>query len=135
MCAFDRLGSARAVNRRYISDCVPVKARLQASAAFVSASALGMASGPALAGFLEFRKTFYGLTFNANTLPGWIMAAGWFLYLIWVVLGFKEPFHSPLVVEEDSQPQTAGVYQWMKRIFEKLLRNSCRNHLVHAVCM
>ncbi|PWZ44573.1 hypothetical protein Zm00014a_021804 [Zea mays] len=37
------LGSARAVNRRYISDCVPLKMRLQASAGFVSASALGMA--------------------------------------------------------------------------------------------
>nr|CAB3450680.1 unnamed protein product [Digitaria exilis] len=44
------LGSARAVNRRYISDCVPLKTRLQASAGFVSASALGMACGPALAG-------------------------------------------------------------------------------------
>uniref|UniRef100_A0A0D9YWE8 SPX domain-containing protein n=1 Tax=Oryza glumipatula TaxID=40148 RepID=A0A0D9YWE8_9ORYZ len=43
------LGSARAVNRRYISDCVPLKTRLQASAGFVSASALGMACGPALA--------------------------------------------------------------------------------------
>uniref|UniRef100_A0A0D9VJH5 SPX domain-containing protein n=1 Tax=Leersia perrieri TaxID=77586 RepID=A0A0D9VJH5_9ORYZ len=44
------LGSARAVNRRYISDCVPLKTRLKASAGFVSASALGMACGPALAG-------------------------------------------------------------------------------------
>ncbi|RLN08362.1 hypothetical protein C2845_PM11G30260 [Panicum miliaceum] len=43
------LGSARALNRRYISDCVPLKTRLQASAGFVSASALGMACGPALA--------------------------------------------------------------------------------------
>ncbi|CAN6223584.1 unnamed protein product [Urochloa humidicola] len=34
------MGSARAVNRRYISDCVPARIRMQASAGFVSASAL-----------------------------------------------------------------------------------------------
>nr|XP_024377632.1 SPX domain-containing membrane protein At4g11810-like isoform X3 [Physcomitrium patens] len=96
------LGSARAVNRRYISDCVPQKSRLQASAAFVSASALGMASGPALAGLLEFKYTAFGVTFNANTLPGWIMAVAWFLYLIWVVIGFKEPSHEHLIVDEAS---------------------------------
>ncbi|GAB4844419.1 hypothetical protein Ancab_037783 [Ancistrocladus abbreviatus] len=39
---FCGLGSARAVNRRYISDCVPSKMRMKASAGFVSASALGM---------------------------------------------------------------------------------------------
>nr|KAJ0204733.1 hypothetical protein LSAT_V11C500279630 [Lactuca sativa] len=44
------LGSARAVNRRYISDCMPLKIRMQATAGFVSASELGMACGPALAG-------------------------------------------------------------------------------------
>ncbi|VAI59476.1 unnamed protein product [Triticum turgidum subsp. durum] len=50
------LGSARAVNRRYISDCVPLKIRLKASAGFVSASALGMACGPALAEPDHFAK-------------------------------------------------------------------------------
>jgi MFS family permease len=68
-----RLGSARAVNRRYISDCVPLKMRLQASAGFVSASALGMACGPALAGFLQIKFKIYSLTFNQSTLPGWVM--------------------------------------------------------------
>jgi len=47
------LGGARAINRRYISDHVPVKQLTSASAAFVSASALGMAVGPALAGVLS----------------------------------------------------------------------------------
>lgn len=50
---FFRLGGARAINRRYISDHVPVKQLTSASAAFVSASALGMAVGPALAGSLS----------------------------------------------------------------------------------
>ncbi|KAF3340177.1 hypothetical protein FCM35_KLT15948 [Carex littledalei] len=85
------LGSARAVNRRYISDCVPLKIRLQASAGFVSASALGMACGPALAGLLQIKFKIYSLTFNQNTLPGWIMAVGWLLYLIWLWISFREP--------------------------------------------
>jgi MFS family permease len=89
-----RLGSARAVNRRYISDCVPLKIRLQASAGFVSASALGMACGPALAGFLQTKFTVYTLTFNQNTLPGWIMSLAWLLYLFWLAVSFKEPDRS-----------------------------------------
>ncbi|KAL0791225.1 hypothetical protein Bca101_007471 [Brassica carinata] len=78
-CALDRpavlwvskLGSARAVNRRYISDCVPLKIRMQASAGFVSTSALGIACGLALAGLLQTSFEIYKLTFNQDTLPGW----------------------------------------------------------------
>ncbi|KAM3369155.1 hypothetical protein ACQJBY_017207 [Aegilops geniculata] len=87
------LGSARAVNRRYISDCVPLKIRLQASAGFVSASALGMACGPGLAGFLQTKFTIYSLTFNQSTLPGWVMSIAWLLYLVWLWFSFKEPEH------------------------------------------
>ncbi|GJN26683.1 hypothetical protein PR202_gb14634 [Eleusine coracana subsp. coracana] len=87
------LGSARAVNRRYISDCVPVKIRLQASAGFVSASALGMACGPALAGFLQTKFKIYSLTFNQSTLPGWVMAIAWLVYFLWLWLTFREPEH------------------------------------------
>ncbi|CAM6126172.1 unnamed protein product [Calypogeia fissa] len=88
LCGF---GSARAVNRRYVSDCVPVKMRLKASAGFVSASALGMACGPGLAGLLILNKRFLGVTFDSNTLPGWVMVIGWLVYLVLLVLGFKEP--------------------------------------------
>ncbi|KAG8065885.1 hypothetical protein GUJ93_ZPchr0004g38637 [Zizania palustris] len=87
------LGSARAVNRRYISDCVPLKIRLQASAGFVSASALGMACGPALAGLLQIRFKMYWLTFNQSTLPGWVMCIAWLVYLLWLWISFKEPGH------------------------------------------
>ncbi|KAL4383068.1 hypothetical protein GQ457_15G009710 [Hibiscus cannabinus] len=87
-CGF---GSARAVNRRYISDCVPLKIRMQASAGFVSASALGMACGPALAGILQTDFKIYKLTFNAVTLPGWVMAVAWLVYLVWLWFSFKEP--------------------------------------------
>ncbi|KAJ9173523.1 hypothetical protein P3X46_016646 [Hevea brasiliensis] len=89
-CGF---GSARAVNRRYISDCVPVRIRMQASAGFVSASALGMACGPALAGLLQTNFKIYKFTFNQVTLPGWVMAVGWLLYLILLWITFREPSH------------------------------------------
>ncbi|KAF8701156.1 hypothetical protein HU200_033818 [Digitaria exilis] len=85
------LGSARAVNRRYISDCVPPRIRMQASAAFVSASALGMACGPALAGLLQTNLKVSVFTINQDTLPGWVMAFGWFVYLIWLWISFREP--------------------------------------------
>lgn len=89
-----RMGSARAVNRRYISDCVPSKIRMKASAAFVSASALGMACGPALAGLLQWNFKLSYVTFNEDTLPGWVMAFAWLVYLAWLWIAFKEPFFS-----------------------------------------
>ncbi|KAJ9680804.1 hypothetical protein PVL29_019962 [Vitis rotundifolia] len=90
---FCGLGSARAVNRRYISDCVPLKLRMQASAGFVSASALGMACGPALACLFQTNFKIYKITFNDNTLPGWFMVLAWLVYLLWLWISFREPFH------------------------------------------
>ncbi|KAL5650266.1 hypothetical protein ACJX0J_041075, partial [Zea mays] len=104
------LGSARAVNRRYISDCVPLKMRLQASAGFVSASALGMACGPALAGFLQTKFKIYSITFNQSTLPGWVMCIAWLIYLLWLWFTFKEPEHftKTLVNEHPSESGRQG---------------------------
>lgn len=101
------LGSARAVNRRYISDCVPLKIRLQASAGFVSASALGMACGPALAGLLQTKFKIYSITFNQSTLPGWVMAIAWLVYLLWLWLSFKEPEHFAKIAV-NTQPSESG---------------------------
>ncbi|KAJ1384976.1 SPX domain [Sesbania bispinosa] len=98
-------GSARAVNRRYISDCVPLKIRMQASAGFVSASALGMACGPALAGLLQTNFKIYKLTFNQDTLPGWVMTVAWLIYLVWLCITFKEPSHE---VEENHTPHQSN---------------------------
>ncbi|KAG5249266.1 SPX domain-containing family protein [Salix suchowensis] len=89
---FCGLGSARAVNRRYISDCVPLKLRMKASAGFVSASALGMAFGPALGGLLQTNFKLYKLTFNQETLPGWVMSLAWLIYLVWLWISFREPY-------------------------------------------
>ncbi|KAJ0265540.1 SPX domain-containing membrane protein [Hirschfeldia incana] len=97
------LGSARAVNRRYISDCVPLRIRMQASAGFVSASALGMACGPALAGLLQIKFKIYNLTFNQSTLPGWVMAVAWLFYLVWLCISFKEPLRDTEDQEEQER--------------------------------
>lgn len=97
-----RLGSARAVNRRYISDCVPLKLRMKASAGFVSASALGMACGPAIACLLQMNFRIYKVTFNEDTLPGWLMALAWLVYLMWLWISFREP---PRETKENLVPQ------------------------------
>ncbi|KAI3693900.1 hypothetical protein L1987_76855 [Smallanthus sonchifolius] len=103
---FCGLGSARAVNRRYISDCVPQKLRMKASAGFVSASALGMACGPALACLFQTQFKIFWFTFNQDTLPGWFMAFAWFIYLLWLWLSFREP---PLEKEDIIvQHETSG---------------------------
>lgn len=100
-----RFGSARAVNRRYISDCVPTKIRMQASAGFVSASALGMACGPALAGLLQTEFRIFNITFNQDTLPGWVMTIAWLLYLAWLSITFKEPSRG---IEENHIPHQSN---------------------------
>nr|BAD46701.1 hypothetical protein [Oryza sativa Japonica Group] len=112
------MGSARAVNRRYISDCVPPRIRMQASAAFVSASALGMACGPALAGLLQTNFSLYGLTINQITLPGWIMAFGWLVYLIWLWILFQEPDLGPDVKDfyEGSSSSTSTRYMEQEKM-------------------
>ncbi|KAL0643744.1 hypothetical protein Bca4012_042034 [Brassica carinata] len=103
------LGSARAVNRRYISDCVPLRIRMQASAGFVSASALGMACGPALAGLLQIKFKIYKLTFNQSTLPGWVMAVAWLFYLVWLCISFKEPLRDTEEQEGSNPNETTSM--------------------------
>jgi hypothetical protein len=78
---------------------------MQASAGFVSASALGMACGPALAGLLQWRFKIYMVTFSQSTLPGWLMAVAWLLYLVWLCISFKEPNRADEVY--DTQQNTA----------------------------
>ncbi|WOL05709.1 hypothetical protein Cni_G14438 [Canna indica] len=119
------LGSARAVNRRYISDCVPLKTRMKASAGFVSASALGMACGPALAGFLQINFKIYGLTFDKNTLPGWLMVLAWLIYLFWCWIFFREPTR---VTQEDSHSEHPGMEDNESGLTRHLLTNSKEKH-------
>ncbi|XP_006655742.1 SPX domain-containing membrane protein OsI_21475 isoform X1 [Oryza brachyantha] len=121
------LGSARAVNRRYISDCVPARIRMQASAGFVSASALGMACGPALAGLLQWKFKIYMVTFNQSTLPGWLMAVAWLLYLVWLWISFKEPNRANEVNDTQQVPasvQRADIDKLENGLAQPLLRDS-----------
>lgn len=96
-----RLGYARPVNRRYISDFVPLMNRMYASVGLIFASALGVSCGPALAGLLQVSFKIHKFTFNQETLPGWVMAAAWLLYLVWLCISFKEPSYKQSV-EQDS---------------------------------
>ncbi|XP_042498620.1 SPX domain-containing membrane protein At4g22990-like isoform X1 [Macadamia integrifolia] len=127
---FCGLGSARAVNRRYISDCVPLRIRMQASAGFVSASALGMACGPALAGLLQINFKISKLTFNQNTLPGWVMALAWFIYLIWLWISFKEPVRETEAenVQQEASARPAENDALEKGLAQPLLLSSEEKH-------
>ncbi|CAJ1817362.1 unnamed protein product [Sphenostylis stenocarpa] len=123
---FCGLGSARAVNRRYISDCVPLKLRMQASAGFVSASALGMACGPAIACLLQTDFRIYRFTMNQDTLPGWVMSLAWLFYLLWLWMCFKEPAHENegnlVLYEADTGPAVYVAVENERR--QPLLMNS-----------
>ncbi|KAL0393467.1 UNVERIFIED_CONTAM: SPX domain-containing membrane protein [Sesamum latifolium] len=118
---FCGLGSARAVNRRYISDCVPLKIRMQASAGFVSASALGMACGPALAGLLQTNFKIFNITFNQDTLPGWVMTVAWLIYLVWLWISFREPAHETEVNHAPTQSSAAENDKLEKGLVQPLL--------------
>ncbi|KAK6137563.1 hypothetical protein DH2020_028705 [Rehmannia glutinosa] len=77
-------------------------------AGFVSASALGMACGPALAGLLQIRFKIFNITFSQDTLPGWVMAVAWLFYLIWLWISFREPVRE---TEENVVPQESSAAQ------------------------
>lgn len=87
------LGAARAINRRYIADSFTFEERTAASAKFVTAGALGMASGPAVAALLSCahldpdNATFL----TDETFPSYCMLALWTLYGIVAFLKFIEP--------------------------------------------
>ncbi|XP_008812458.2 LOW QUALITY PROTEIN: SPX domain-containing membrane protein OsI_21475-like [Phoenix dactylifera] len=116
------MGSARAVNRRYISDCVPLKIRMKASAGFVSASALGMACGPALAGLLQTNFKFYAITINQDTLPGWVMAFTWLIYSIWLWSSFREPVHGTKVNDVPQNSDAAAGHEENDELESGLVR-------------
>ncbi|KAK6117107.1 hypothetical protein DH2020_049152 [Rehmannia glutinosa] len=127
---FCGLGSARAVNRRYISDCVPLRILMKASAGFVSASALGMACGPALAGVLQTEFKVYNITFNQDTLPGWVMAFAWLVYLVWLWFSFREPARE---TQDNLAPQesiaAAGYDNLEKGLAQPLLLTETENEV------
>lgn len=87
-------GTAEAVNRRYIADVIPPSERTGASVAFVTASALGMSAGPALAAVLfpiDFQVGRFPII--NSTAPAWLMVILWAVFLVIMALCFREPTH------------------------------------------
>lgn len=92
-------GGARAINRRYIADAVSRRHRTAASAAFVTAGALGMAAGPALAVAADYWTpqgsslllASSGHWWTVETAPGWIMFVLWTVFWVSAYLFFEEP--------------------------------------------
>eukprot|EP00127_Corallochytrium_limacisporum_P007340 Clim_evm27s247 gene=Clim_evmTU27s247 len=92
LCGF---GGARAVNRRFITDEVPLRARVKACSQFVTASALGVSVGPLVAAVLGYMPDFevLGVSFDKATAPGWFMALMWLCYGLTTSILFNEPKH------------------------------------------
>jgi MFS family permease len=86
------LGGARAINRRYISDCAPHPQLVQRSAEFVTASALGMSLGPAMAAVVNRLPpaVVFGLYFDHRTNGGWAMVLLWAAFLAALIRYFEE---------------------------------------------
>ncbi|WMV19747.1 hypothetical protein MTR67_013132 [Solanum verrucosum] len=74
----------------------------QVSAGLVSASALGMACGPDVVCLFQTNFKFLNITFNQDTLPGWIMAlACWKIENGLVQKGITQPL---LLSAEETKP-------------------------------
>jgi predicted MFS family arabinose efflux permease len=90
---FNGFGSARSINRRYIADTFSREDRTAASAVFVTAGALGMAAGPAIASLLNLVASSDGLNpfWQVENAPGWLMALLWSVYLVGTIFCFRNP--------------------------------------------
>lgn len=86
------VGGSRVINRRYIADTVSIKLRTRYSALFVCAGSLGMALGPFVgSGLTNVDFKLLGMTINSLTAPAYISVVFWTIYLVLVIIYFKEP--------------------------------------------
>jgi len=98
-------GSARSINRRYVADTFSKEDRTAASAAFVTAGALGMAAGPAVAAALHLTVANPSNKYwQVENSVGWFMAVMWAGFLVCMIFGFEEPPRQP---KETKSPTTA----------------------------
>jgi predicted MFS family arabinose efflux permease len=89
---FNGFGSARSINRRFIADTYSRSERTVASAQFVTAGALGMAAGPAIAAILgRFHFPEESLIWTVETSPGWVMLTLWSCFFLSAIFFFEEP--------------------------------------------
>jgi len=94
-------GGARAINRRYIADATPREERTAASAEFVTAGALGMSLGPALAaGFGWGIRPGTSKIWTEETAPGWVMGLVWVAYIVAAYFYFEEPHRADIVTKQ-----------------------------------
>ncbi|CAB9521859.1 SPX domain-containing membrane protein OsI [Seminavis robusta] len=85
-------GSARSINRRYIADSFSQADRTTASAAFVTATAAGMATGPALASILHVAtEESTSVYWQSENAPGVFMFFVWIIFLFFLIFYFEEP--------------------------------------------
>jgi len=93
------MGGARVIARRYMADNVSVAARTRFSVTFVAVSTLGTAAGPICGGLLTLidETEFAGFIVNKVTAPALAMLVLWLIYLVLVLVFFKEP---PIPVRE-----------------------------------
>lgn len=110
--------SCRSINRRYIADSYRIMERTAASAAFVTAGSLGMAAGPALAALLAWLEPFVRkkkrvpLYWSVENTPGWLMFGMWVVYLVLVLVYFRDPPKRrkvTVVVSSDNDRAEEGV--------------------------
>ncbi|KAL7546013.1 hypothetical protein ACHAWF_009359 [Thalassiosira exigua] len=94
---FNGFGSARSINRRFIADAFSKRERTAAASAFVTAGALGMAFGPAMAAiFSHLTFPADGLVWQLETAPAWAMLFLWSVFFIASIVFFEDPDRSHL---------------------------------------
>ena len=95
-------GSARPINRRYIADTCTVSERTAASAAFVTAGALGTSTGPALAALIfvtvpdnddTSNSTTTNLYWQVENAPVWLMSLFWAVFVVCLAQYYDDPPH------------------------------------------
>jgi nitrate/nitrite transporter NarK len=120
-------GSARALNRRYIADTFPPRERTAASAAFVTAGALGTSVGPAFAAalYLVVPETSTSPYWQAENAPCWVMSVVWFIYLATLLYFFDDP-RRPNIQKRKSRSkiELTGLTQEGTALLKHQLNNS-----------
>ena len=108
-------GSARSINRRYICDTFAREERTAASAAFVTAGALGMAAGPAIASLLHLTVSDGSDNpyWQAENSPGWTMFVIWSVFLFCLLFYFEDPPKKHHVPAPPSSVEMTGEKQYL----------------------
>jgi MFS family permease len=121
-------GSARSINRRYIADTFGRSERTAASAAFVTAGALGMAAGPAIASLLHLlAQDSVSLYFQVENAPGWFMFGVWTIYLTCLILFFEDP------PRKHQEEKASAVVEMTTNEAKPLLGNGGDNRIIGDV--